>query len=228
MAIMNDSFDHQVIANADIQAYSNLPAAASELSTDPDRALIEMVGVNLKKLRRERGLSLDGLARLSNVSRAMLSQVENGRSSPTVTVLCKIASALNVSLSEFIAKQTSDKVILLQKNSTRTYYSADGDVVSRALFPPYESNSLEFYEVALAPNAKEQLDALPGGATKYLVVSSGTVELAVEDKKYLLADQDAIVFPADQPHQIVNSGSVRAVLYQIVNLKKAIKNHELI
>src|SRR5262249_34912572 len=60
----------------------------------PDLAAI--VGENLRRLRTRQGHSLERLAKLSGVSRAMLSQIELGRSVPTIAVLWKITHALGV------------------------------------------------------------------------------------------------------------------------------------
>ena len=61
--------------------------------------LAPVVGKNLKRLRTERGLSLERLAQSSGVSRAMLGQVELGQSAPTINVLWKMARALDVPFS---------------------------------------------------------------------------------------------------------------------------------
>ncbi|MBL3960679.1 helix-turn-helix transcriptional regulator, partial [Bacteroides thetaiotaomicron] len=66
--------------------------------------LEQVVGVNLARLRAERQLSLDALARLSGVSRAMLAQIESARSVPSIKVLCKIAAALKVSVAAFLRR----------------------------------------------------------------------------------------------------------------------------
>ena len=53
----------------------------------------------LKSLRTERGLSLSQTAELTGVSKAMLGQIELGKSSPTVATLWKIATGFNVAFS---------------------------------------------------------------------------------------------------------------------------------
>lgn len=54
--------------------------------------LIDIIGSNLANIRKERGLSLDQFANLTGVSKSMLSQIENGQKTPTVTVMWKIAN----------------------------------------------------------------------------------------------------------------------------------------
>src|SRR5579859_5290767 len=64
--------------------------------------LAPVVGRNLRKLRTQRGLSLERLSKASGVSRAMLGQVELGQSAPTINVLWKIARALGIPFSALI------------------------------------------------------------------------------------------------------------------------------
>lgn len=64
--------------------------------------LVSSAGKNLRRLRIQRGLSLDRLAKISGVSRAMISHVELGQSAPTIVTLDKIAKGLGVSIMAFL------------------------------------------------------------------------------------------------------------------------------
>ena len=62
----------------------------SDSVLDSSDQIIETVKENLKNIRHNRKLSLDKLAIRCGVSRAMLSQIEQGKSAPTISVLWKI------------------------------------------------------------------------------------------------------------------------------------------
>ena len=66
------------------------------------------VAERLKRLRVERGLTLDQLADLSGVSRAMISRIERSEASPTAALLARLCSALGVSLSVFFASAEAE------------------------------------------------------------------------------------------------------------------------
>src|SRR5690242_13562169 len=95
--------------------------------------LAPVVGGNLRRLRTRRGLSLERLAQLSGVSRAMLGQIELGQSAPTINVLWKIARALEVPFSALLAEQSRGGTQVLSASSTKKLSSHDGKFVSRAL-----------------------------------------------------------------------------------------------
>lgn len=75
------------------------------------------VGANLRAVRRQASLSLDALAGKASVSRAMLGQIENGRSVPTVTLLWRIARALDAALSELLGDAPVPKAQLLTQST---------------------------------------------------------------------------------------------------------------
>src|SRR5512134_868735 len=81
--------------------------------------LAPVVGTNLRRLRTKRGLSLERLAQLSGVSRAMLGQIELGQSAPTINVLWKIARALEVTFSALISSRTSTSALVLRSSESK-------------------------------------------------------------------------------------------------------------
>ncbi len=72
------------------------PASGKPKKAETAARVAEIVGGSLREIRRRQGHSLDTLAAASGVSRAMLGQIETGKSIPTITVLWKIAAALDV------------------------------------------------------------------------------------------------------------------------------------
>ena len=66
----------------------------------------ERVGLNLQRLRREKGLSQEELADLANIHQTYLSGVERGKRNPTVTVLQRIAKALGADIADLAACRT--------------------------------------------------------------------------------------------------------------------------
>src|SRR5919106_4682132 len=64
----------------------------------------QRIGTRIRELRSEKGLTLDGLAGRADVSRAMLSRIERGESSPTAQLMNKICSGLGITLSILFAE----------------------------------------------------------------------------------------------------------------------------
>lgn len=190
--------------------------------SEPSADLAPVVGKNLKRLRGERGLSLEKLAQSSGVSRAMLGQVELGQSAPTINVLWKMAKALDVPFSALITSSQTSGVKILKAGAAKRLMSSDGAFQSRALFPFDEPRRVEFYELQLKVKGVDKADAHAPGTLENLVVSKGAVEIVVGTDVHKLDEGDAIVFDADQPHQYRNVGTTDAVMFLVMTYAEQI------
>jgi transcriptional regulator with XRE-family HTH domain len=178
--------------------------------------LTPVVGSNLRRLRGQRGLSLEKLSKLSGVSRAMLGQVELGQSAPTINVLWKMSSALGVPFSALISARGGGGIQVLRGEQAKLLTSHDGSFSSRALFPYDEPRRVEFYELRLAPGGAERADPHNPGTVENLVVADGAVEIEVSGRKEQLGRGDAIVFEADVPHVYRNRAERETTIYLVM------------
>lgn len=169
-----------------------------------------LVGDNLRRLRTRNGLSLERLARASGVSRAMLGQVELGRSIPTIAVLWKVARALNVPLATFLAAEEPSGPKVMRGHRARWLTSANGRFSARALFPADQPRQQEFFEIRLAAHGLEEEAAHPPGTVANLVVARGAIDVRVDGEWHRLEAGDAIHFLADGPHAYRNVGLAEA------------------
>lgn len=190
---------------------------------DPSEAICIRTGRNLRRLRTRRGYSLDRLAKVSGVSRAMLGQIETGKSSPTLNVLAKIAAALEVSCGSLIIEDDDPTATLLTRAASKILSSSDGKFQTRALFPYDGDRTVEFYELRIAPHHAERAEAHRHGTVENLVVAEGTVEVVVgKQPPYILGEGDALVFEADVPHIYRNMTGGPAVLYLVSTYREVI------
>ena len=201
------------------------PEADERVSDERDRDATELaraVGRNLKRLRLRRGHSLERLAGLSGVSRAMLSQIEQGRSVPTIALLWKVARALEVPFSALTTEDLSGGTVLLRASRAKALTSADGSFTSRALFPFQPGRRVEFYKLTLAAGALEAADAHAPGTVENLTVVAGQVEVEVAGHVHTLHEDDAMLFEADVPHSYRNIAAGRAVIYLVMTYVEGI------
>lgn len=183
----------------------------------PESAIPAALGRNLRRLRTRQGLSLERLARLSGVSRAMLGQIELGRSAPTITVLWKIARALDVTLTALTRLDGRGDVLLMREDQARSFVSPDGLVQSRSLAPPGEGRGTDFLEIRLRPGGCETGGGVSSGASINLVVAEGAVELCVGKGSHRLAAGDAVLFEAERTYQCRNADDVDARLFLVLS-----------
>ena len=193
---------------------SGTPVGRAAPAAEAD--LTPVVGDNLKRLRAQRGLSLERLAQQSGVSRAMLGQIELGQSAPTINVLWKIAHGLGVTFSALITARQPSGPLVLRANAARLLTSHDRKFTSRALFPVNEPRRVEFYELRLAAGGVEHADAHAPGTSENLVVAAGAVEIEVGGNRHELDTGDALMFLADAPHVYRNRSRGETVMYLVM------------
>lgn len=182
----------------------------------PEPGLDAVVGANLQILRAQRNLSLDALAKLTGLSRALLGQIELGRASPSVAVVWQIARAFEVPFSALLASTERVSTTVLPVARARRLSNADGRFTSRALYHPGAQGAVEFYELSLAPHSREDANPHQPGTRENLVVTTGRIELEVDGTRYELNTGDAIVFGADVAHAYVNRGNQTAWMYLVM------------
>ncbi|MEM7180444.1 MAG: XRE family transcriptional regulator [Spirochaetota bacterium] len=189
--------------------------ASSKL--DDSEHIINTVKENLKSLRQSSGLSLDKLASKCGVSRAMLSQIEQGKSTPTISVLWKISNGLNVPFSDLLKEKGIGEVHLLRQANTKILYSNSKVFSSRALFPFSGNRKTEFYELILNPGGIEIAEPHPPGTTENIVIVSGVLRIRIENQVYELQERDSIFFKADVAHEYSNPGNEETLMYLVMS-----------
>ena len=164
------------------------------------------VGSRVHALREHMGLSLRGLAERSGVSAQMLSQVERGDTSPTLAVATRIASGLELSLSQLLRLDEGDTLAIVRAGERRR-----GGAEAHAyevLTPPLPGQRAEVSIHTLAPSAGT---AGPGdpprhepGSRETAVALRGALRLVCDGTACELAEGDSVTFDADLPHHFEN------------------------
>lgn len=198
-----------VIAKTKSTARSS--AASSEspeksVSADAQPEHEPRVGDNLRILRMERGMSLAELAERSEVSKAMLNQIEMGKSSPTIALGWKIANGLGVPFGALLGEPMPGDFVVQRREQTQVLYSEGRALRSRALFPSGDPRVAEMYELSLDPGAEERASAHIPGTREQIVVIEGQLQVESAGSQAILSVGDVLFFCADRPHRYFNPG----------------------
>jgi len=159
---------------------------------------------------------MERLAETSGVSRAMISQIELGQSSPTINVLWKISRALGLTFSALIGSEPRLGATVVRASKSTPIKSNDGSFSSRALFRPDVGRRAELYELRLVGQGVENAEAHAPGTLENLAVAIGSVEIDVGGVTHRLEAGDSILFAADVPHSYRNPKPSEAVMYLVM------------
>jgi transcriptional regulator with XRE-family HTH domain len=169
--------------------------------TDINRNLAD----NIRRLRVARNMSQQQIARLSGVPRPTWASLETGTANPTLAVLSKAASALNVSIEELVGPPRSEfEFIAAEKVRERKRQ----DAKLRPLVPE-TLPGLEITRTELAPGGSMVGVPHKTGTREYLACERGQVELVAGGEHHLLNEGDMLVFRGDQRHSYLNPNKRR-------------------
>ena len=167
------------------------------------------------------GLSLRSLGERSGVSAPMLSQVERGETSPTLSVAGRIASGLELSLSQLLRLDEGDAVTVVHAGERRPGGSRRSGHAYEVLTPPLPGQRAEVSEHRLAGGAMTAGPDDPPmhepGSRETAVVLSGRLRLICDRVPHELDRGDAVTFDADLPHHFHNPDSTEARFLAVVS-----------
>jgi transcriptional regulator with XRE-family HTH domain len=181
----------------------------TENATMTENAIAGYIAQNIRQLRVIRNMTHEQLARLSGVPRTTWSNLESGTANPTVSVLAKVAAALQVPVEELISPPKAQA--RLDEAHSSNQDQGGGVTISRVL--PDNLLGLELDRIVLPPGSEMTGTPRRLGAMEYLVCESGRVELIVLEGVYELSPGDAVIFQGDQEHSYANREMDVAVAY---------------
>lgn len=191
--------------------------AAKKPTHHPADAINENLGRRVKKLRADRGWSLEELANVSGVSKSMLSEIEREKANPTLTVTYRIARAFGLNLQELIETSESASTIQVIRSTERSQiYRSDKQCEIRTLSPLNLEKEAEFYQVTLKPKGELRSQAHYEGTREFITVEQGRLRIESGKDAVDLGKDDSATYRADIPHAIVNQGTEKAVVFLVV------------
>jgi XRE family transcriptional regulator, regulator of sulfur utilization len=167
-----------------------------------------VLGARVKALREAAGLSLRDLSERSGVSAPMLSQVERGETSPTLTVATRIAAGLELRLSQLLRLDEDGAVTIVRcADRTRGGNKRRGHGFE-VLTSSQPGQRAEVSRHTLAPGgatgAPDDPPMHEPGSRETAVVERGSVVLVCDGQRYVLDQGDCVTFDADLPHHFEN------------------------
>ncbi|MBI3515002.1 MAG: helix-turn-helix domain-containing protein [Proteobacteria bacterium] len=174
------------------------------------------LGARIRGLRANRRLTLDGLARQAEVSRAMLSRIERGESSPTAQLLNKICGGLGITLSALFAETAAPASPLARRRDQPTWRDPASRYVRRNVSPQGTGSAVDIVEIEFPAGGHVAFDNQNvAGADQHVWVLDGTLEVALDDDVFRLERGDCLLMRFDRP-VLFRNPTRRAVRYAVV------------
>lgn len=189
------------------------PAEKQEALGDPLR-----IGTEIRHLRQARRMTLVQLAEGAGISIGLLSQLERGRSQLAVATLMKISRALGVPMNFFFSKAGPDRHeegdVVVRANQRRQL-TFPGLGIREDLLSPDLSGPIEMLLSSIEPGA-DCGEAYSHGGDEAGLLLSGTLDLWVGGRHFVLNAGDSFSFPSSLPHRYRNEGTVTTQIVWII------------
>ena len=180
------------------------------------------IGRRLREVRLERGLSLRSLAQTLGVSASLISQVETGKTQPSVSTLFAMVTQLGMSLDEFLSPDGADGAAGTVRSAPAQ--PGESSVVQRAADNPVleMENGVRWERLAVGPGRPADVLLVtyaPGASSsvegklmrhagfEYAYMLEGELTLQLEFDTYVLCAGDSLQFDSVRPHMFSNNGT---------------------
>jgi transcriptional regulator with XRE-family HTH domain len=183
-----------------------------------DDVLIQ-ISNRIKDKRREKNITVQELAIRANVSKGLISQIENSRTIPSLVVLIDIIKALEIDMNVFfkdIHSANANSPLIIRRKADYEHFEkehAEGFHYQRIFTQSIKSSTVDIVILELQPDAhRPQVET---EAYEYKYILSGTIEYQFGEKSYTLAEGDSMLFDGRIPHTPKNTGTTKASMLVI-------------
>lgn len=167
-------------------------------------SLQETVGSNIRQRRQALGLSQQVLADRANISRRMITLIENGTGNASLGTLDRLAEALDLTLAGLVAPNKENQS---SAGPVDLWQGQDRRSRARLLQSCSAHHQVELWSWSLAPG--ERYDAEPDatGMREMILVTTGHLDLELVQTSHRLSTGQSITFASDQSYAYVNAGT---------------------
>ncbi|BFJ00057.1 MULTISPECIES: helix-turn-helix domain-containing protein [Priestia] len=180
--------------------------------------MIKKVGSELRKIRVQNHLTLDELAERTGVSKLTLGKIERGETNPTLGVMWKITTGLNIPLTKLVSVEPS--VSLSKCGEGFSLKGPDEAWKIEFMFQNQMDSTIEMYRAFLSPLATYSPEPHHKGLIEVATVMEGRVEIKIEEEVYELKQFDSVKFEGSHTHSYKNLEERPAVLHLLVKYEQ--------
>lgn len=158
-----------------------------------DSSLDDRIASRLKALRGESGWSLDELAKRCGISRATLSRLENAEVSPTASVLGRLCSVYNLTMSRLLAMVEQDFSPFVAYDQQALWQDPETGFKRRSVSPPADTLNAELLMCELPADRRIEYPKPPRvGLEHHIFMAEGCLNMTIEGQKYRLLEGDCL------------------------------------
>ena len=170
------------------------------------------IGEKIKTLRKSKKLNIADLAKKSELSSGLISQIERNMVTPSIASLYKIAKALDTSVGSLLEEEPSlDKNPIVKKGERKRLMASSNDAFYELLSPDLNNRKIEFLHITIKVGEQSYNELVAHEGEECGLVLKGRLMVKMKDTEYILEEGDSIYFDSTIPHRYVNVGDEECV-----------------
>jgi transcriptional regulator with XRE-family HTH domain len=182
---------------------------------------VEEIGIRIKSVREEKGLSLDQLSKLTGFDVELLSNIESSKVQPQLGTIIKLSKALDSAFGRIVSGVGDKLYSVTRKNEQKTVSRSTSRKGRKQLYtykslaPEVKGRHMEALIVQLEENPEDEMSVHEG--EEFIYVLDGTVLLNIGGDKFELEPGDSAYYLSTTPHLIASKSgkaTILAVLYE--------------
>lgn len=173
------------------------------------------IGKELKRIRVSQGMTLEELSNKCGYSKALISRVETGSVSPSLTSLMKMVSSLGLKLHDLFTSIEQSEASVVRKGEGRRYYTEE-DSVTEFLTTNISSKKMEPIRITAPAGYSSGEEPVIHYGEQFVFVLEGKIEITAGEETYRLGAGDSMYLAAGTPHTWRNAGKDEARLISVV------------
>lgn len=172
-------------------------------------ALRRELGAYIRRLRTERGWTLQALAEQVGITPSALSQIERGQIEPSLSTLWQLSEALGVTLFQFFALRQPARVSVVR--GSRERLRLEFGRLTYEVLAHSRDRGLDFFLLRLAPGQGMVREALTHPGEECGLVLQGVLRVHIGGEQFRLEPGDSIWFDSTQPHTFESEGDEECI-----------------
>ena len=171
------------------------------------------LGKRLRTIREEKAFSLSKLAEKTGYTKSFISQVENNKTSPSISSLLRITDALGINPQEILHREGTSEKILVKKSESDLFFHKKSKAQFEFLFTKNPKRKMEPLFATIEAGGCS--DSYSHEGEEFGTVLKGTLELTVGDETFLMEEGDCVYFNSQVKHHWRNNGPEKVVILWI-------------
>lgn len=172
--------------------------------------VIDNIGLRLKQLRLELGLTQEELANRCELTKGFISQLENNVTSPSIVTLDNILEVLGTNLSDFF-NDSEENANVFSEEDFYVKYDEELNHEVKWIVPNAQKYEMEPILIEIGPLGTSMQDK-PHSGEEFGYVLKGEVQLVVGNKKYIVKEGNSFYYMANKQHYLKNLTEEKVVV----------------